>query len=65
VLLILGNGLMWDSELSFWRVATLPMALGFMLLMGSPSRLVSPVMLLGTVFGSTMAARLVWAAWHA
>jgi hypothetical protein len=65
VLLILGNGLMWNSELSFWRVATLPMALGFMLLIGSPSRLVSPVMLLGTVFGSTMAARLVWAAWHA
>jgi hypothetical protein len=65
VLLILGNSLMWDSELSFWRSATLPMVLGFMLLIGSPFRLASPVLLLGTVFGSTMAARLVWAAWHA
>jgi hypothetical protein len=64
VLLMLGNRLVWDSELSFWRAATVPMTLGFLILIASPSRLASPVLLLGTAFGSTMAARLVWAAWH-
>jgi hypothetical protein len=65
VLLILGNELVWGSELSLWRAATLPLTLGFLVLIGSRSFLSAPVILLGGALGVTMAARLARAAWYA
>jgi hypothetical protein len=63
-LLFLGTGVVWATELTFWRAATAPVILGSLVLIGSRARIVPPLMILGGAFGLLMGARLVWIAWR-
>jgi hypothetical protein len=63
-LLVLGGGTVWESELSFWRAATVPLTLGSLVLLGSRARLAAPTLLLSGGFGLSTAVRLAWTAWH-
>ena len=63
-LLLLGTGIVWEAELSFWRAATAPLTLGSLVLVGSRARLAPAALLCGLLFGLLTASRLVWAAWH-
>jgi hypothetical protein len=64
LLVIMSAGQVWESELSMWRAASVPLTLGMLVLIGARTPLAAPVMLLGSAAGLTMAARLILIAWR-
>ncbi|MFN0071234.1 MAG: hypothetical protein ACKVVP_07060 [Chloroflexota bacterium] len=63
IVLFLGTGVVWETELAFWRASTASMTLGTLMLIGSELRLRWAVIPVSAAFGVVFVARLTWLAW--